>query len=87
MVTQTWPVKEERARLRAVSPTGMLMDFEKQKLFGLFTLPSTSTAREYSFVETVYLDIDSAYTDTSRCSSVFCAAHLSFGRCAGARFV
>lgn len=43
---QTWPLKEERARLRAVSPTGMLMDFEKQKIFGLFTLPSSSI-RDY----------------------------------------
>ena len=57
LLQQSWPVKEERARLKPVSDTGMLLEFDAARLFGFFSLPSGST-REFSFVETLYLDID-----------------------------
>jgi hypothetical protein len=53
----TWPLKTERARLTTPSPTSISLEFESVKLFRIFTLPA-GRVREYSFLETVYLDLD-----------------------------
>jgi hypothetical protein len=53
----TWPLKAERARLTIPSPTSVALEFESVKLFRFFTLP-VGRVREYSFLETVYLDLD-----------------------------
>ncbi len=54
----TWPVKAERATLQLLSATSMTLQFETVKLFGLLTLPAASRQREYSYLDTVYLDLD-----------------------------
>lgn len=54
----TWPMKAERAVLAVTGRSGISLTFQSVKLFGFFTLPSSKPQREYSLLDTVYLDID-----------------------------
>ena len=54
----TWPLKSERAALAVTGRSGLSLTFQSVKLFGFFTLPSSKSQREYSLLDTVYLDID-----------------------------
>ena len=53
----TWPLKAERAAMTVTSPTGIALAFESVKLFRFITLP-VSRSRDYSQLETIYLDLD-----------------------------
>ena len=53
----TWPLKAERASMEVTSATGISLGFESVKLFRIIPLP-LSKSREYSQLETIYLDLD-----------------------------
>ena len=55
---QSWPARRDRARLKAVTDTGHLLDFTATRLFGFLSMPTSSRNREYSYLDTLYLDLD-----------------------------
>lgn len=55
----TWPVTAQRAALKITSSSGLSLEWQTLKVFGVFSLPvAEPKAKDTAFLDTIYLDLD-----------------------------